>query len=873
MPGTDASHDAKRRKLRKGTTSCWECKRRKVKCEYEEDHEKPPCRPCVQRGLNCVSQELPEPPPYLNYVNAAPATGELRQINSQTPATPKSGTHLQSGPSSSALQGLSGSLIEALPSRDDLVKILNASDNPSVLAHAINIVPCSALSQDRSTTRETLLEVPNPDTHPVLIAKHMLLLASFIQQLHPRFLKEIPGLSESPLTLMRRLVGLASSLVTTNDDLLGTIESIECLMIEGLYQMNTGNLRKAWITVRRALNIAQLMKLNRPSIHWKYRLIDDRTRYDPQHMWLKIVFLDRYLCLMLGLPQGCADYSMASDAVLPNETPMGRLERIHCVVAGRILERNDSYPHNEDEKITRTLDKQLQKAARDLPSKWWLIPTLHTTPSNPEASFWNVRQLFAQILHYDLLNQLHLPYMLCGASSTDRRDYSRIACVNASREMLLRWMTLRKFNSAACSCRSVDFVALMAAVTLLLAHLGGRRAENNMLAHQYQSDRAMIEQVQECMEESDHSNSDTLSAKSANLLRRLLAIDGEAADGDATDLNVGAEATETTLGDDGNDSIVKVHIPYFGTIKIAHDGITRVPPSNSKSGGARSLEASSTRRPSQIQTTLNATEQPGLTQSGVGSSNQSQPAMLQTPNTVVSQELSAPDSFDDLNGSDLQTNTFPSLAAGLDDWAFQGVDQAFFESLMGSDENGSGGAVDWGYDHYVAEKLRLPSSAERTLLHGVGCSGGGPGHENSMEQVQYLQNNDSDTETMREQNGLLLGRIMEMKTQYPGWMVVLIRKEGGSASATLVSDLPRLLAIGVKVALGFNLVLSTRLLTIHICLSLSRQHTNVHNQIKINIKEQSRFILVSPYLVSTEDAQHKLGTSISDGAETGLSQR
>nr|GFD57170.1 phenylpropanoylacetyl-CoA synthase-like [Tanacetum cinerariifolium] len=29
-----------------------------------------------------------------------------------------------------------------------------------------------------------------------------------------------------------------------------------------------------------------------------------------------------------------------------------------------------------------------------------------------------------------------------------------------------------------------------------------------------------------------------------------------------------------------------------------------------------------------------------------------------------------------------------------------------------------------GYDLFVAQKLRLPDSVQRTLLHGVGCAGG-----------------------------------------------------------------------------------------------------------------------------------------------------
>lgn len=697
MSNAVASSEAKRRKLRKGTTSCWECKRRKIKCEYEDGHEKPPCKPCIERRLECVSQELPEPSPsYLSYANAAAVAGdskhaELHPSYDLGSRTTYKATRTYRSNGTGVLENLSHTLIEALPSRDDLVSILRASDHPSLLAHELNTTPVGSLSKQRPTTQETLLDTPNIDTHPVLIAKYMLLLASFIQQLHPDFLQEISGLSEKPIAIMRRLVGLANSLVTTNDDILGSIESLECLMIEGLFQMNTGNLRRAWLTIRRALNIAELMKLNRSNPPWRHRTLNCETKCDPRYMWFKIVFLDRYLGLMLGLPQGSNDNSMASDAMLASEKSPGRLERIHCLVASRILERNESYQTIEHANVTHAMDMLLQKAAKDLPSKWWLTPTLDAAQSDSETSFWNTRHLFAQIIHYDLLNQLHLPYMLCSVSPTNNYEYSRITCVNASREMLSRWIVLRNSSRVACSCRSVDFVALMAAMTLLLAHLRGRQLEANLLAHQYQSDRAMIEQVRDRMNYFDQSSSDLLSAKSADLLRRLLAIDGEAADGDVRPMSVEVEGNDTT-GDDVSDSRVNVHIPYFGTIKIAGTDISKIRPPVSSSG---SVDSSDLTRAGHNETETSSRPSSEFPRCDIA--GQRREVMLQTPDT----HTSAGDSLQDpelyLPDESTQPDLLPSLAAGMDDWAFQGVDQAFFENLMRGEDISYGDSVDRGF--------------------------------------------------------------------------------------------------------------------------------------------------------------------------------
>lgn len=45
----------KRRKLRKGTHSCWECKRRKAKCVFSNEQDAG-CIACRRRGTTCVDQ-------------------------------------------------------------------------------------------------------------------------------------------------------------------------------------------------------------------------------------------------------------------------------------------------------------------------------------------------------------------------------------------------------------------------------------------------------------------------------------------------------------------------------------------------------------------------------------------------------------------------------------------------------------------------------------------------------------------------------------------------------------------------------------------------------------------------------------------------
>ncbi|KAE8345170.1 hypothetical protein BDV24DRAFT_160006 [Aspergillus arachidicola] len=181
---------------------------------------------------------------------------------------------------------------------------------------------------------------------------------------------------------------------------------------------------------------------------------------------------------------------MASETRLANDCPMGRLERLHCAVMSRVLERNASKLSCPDLAATRAIDLELQNAASTLPNKWWMVPKLDMATTDLQAVFWDTRRL-VQICHYNLLNQLHLPFLLRSSSAESPSDFNRIAY----------------------SCRTIDFLALMAAMALLLAHMDSRRdGAETLLANQYLSDRGMIEQVQENMNEMNRLNSDELSA-------------------------------------------------------------------------------------------------------------------------------------------------------------------------------------------------------------------------------------------------------------------------------------------------------------------------------------------------------------------------
>ncbi|KAI1362016.1 hypothetical protein F5Y08DRAFT_313396 [Xylaria arbuscula] len=637
-----------RRKVRKGTKSCWECRHRKIKCIFKLPTDET-CIRCARRGAQCVGQEHPEvmttsldrslqmsdrvvrmetlinqlltelpaysgrhrlasSPAYDSRDDDQPQNRSPDSVTSPAFTSPKceplraslSDAHppsfqvLSQDPDSSPSQEprvllvktsghtrLSQALRQHLPSEEDVQIISKASSSTSAMFYQMQTVPYNALDATRSIS--SMFERPNIEAHPILIARHMLYLATSLQHLHPEFHQEIRGLSKVPHELRHSLVEIASEMVTTRDELVDSIEGLDCVIIESWYHANNGNLQKALITIRRAITLAQVMGFHRKGTA-RHTVICSETRAYPDLIWFRMLSHERYLCLMLGVPQSTRDQSMASDEMLSSDTPMGRLDRIHCVIACRLLERNQLNPKDDDYALTQELDDQLQAASKDMPSGWWLTPNLAAGAHQPAALFWYMRQLFHQLHHYSLLVHLHLPYMLRSSQGSHVYDYSRVTCINSSREILSRLIMFHSFNRIAFSCRTIDFFGLMAAIALLIAHIdrsqcriGSHQRSNaslgiteGLLTHQRPSDRALVEQAQISMGDVNRPTAHATNAPCSDLLRRLLEMEEEAYSYSLRRDHSRGPPSPLPSAIDAN---IQLTIPFFGVIHVTSKAI------------------------------------------------------------------------------------------------------------------------------------------------------------------------------------------------------------------------------------------------------------------------------------------------------------
>jgi hypothetical protein len=221
-PSHDAYRQTIRRKVRKDAHSCWECKRRKMKCRFDPRIVSASCNGCRRRGSPCISQEFPEDLAYVPMglgssraatpsERADPSILTALSTNMEPPRYHKPSevrlllrffpqsffmivllaafqqylTTTGNDTSPPKYARLSLFLHQLLPSRDDIESICIASCHSSILSHELLIMPYATLYQNGLQTPTSLLMTPEPNMHPVLIARHMLRLALFLQHLPP----------------------------------------------------------------------------------------------------------------------------------------------------------------------------------------------------------------------------------------------------------------------------------------------------------------------------------------------------------------------------------------------------------------------------------------------------------------------------------------------------------------------------------------------------------------------------------------------------------------------------------------------------------------------------------------------------------------
>lgn len=433
----------------------------------------------------------------------------------------------------------------------------------------------------RQITRPTS-STRNPK--PIDLARSLFQLAICLQQSERTSEISELCLDRSNTDVADQYFEAASRYVTSQDALVVSPEGIETLMLEGLYHVSTGQTRLAWLVFRRALSIAQLLGLHIPQVrrqNKQRKATNGQTPICLKTLWFRLIFMDRYMALVLCLPMSIKDDSFMQDSV-PTE-PYEKMERIQAMLTSRIISRNELMQHGQltDELIynhyseTKDIDYELKQAARSLPADWWAFPRLKDANTNADLKDMTVKVVL-QMHYYNLVLLLHLPYVLprirdC-LTHEAAPDYtnSKISAMFASRELLTRCIIPVGPNRVTSSNRGNSLKIILSALTLLLSHLDSHRlGRENALDHQRPGDLLLVERAISSLDTVSHKHDDALCASAVQALKKLSAIEASAADG--LSYRAWSEPSEVmemecTVREEADG--IEVEFPYIGTIHI-----------------------------------------------------------------------------------------------------------------------------------------------------------------------------------------------------------------------------------------------------------------------------------------------------------------
>lgn len=396
----------------------------------------------------------------------------------------------------------------------------------------------------------------------IVVARTLLHLAICICALPPDFnasrLRNIWNLDAT----MENYVATVTSLVTSSDELLLTLPGLQTLLLLSIYHMNIASLRQAWLLVRRAMNLAHLMGFHR--IVQVKQIPPVEVIESAASIWCCLVDLDRILGLHLRLPFASDDYP------IPEDTSPHRIHRSRLATICRQVAELDHEVTSHSYVQALALDEKLEAMMKEQPKDFWDVPNVPPTARTAE-SYDVLERLMVQMWHFELKIFIHLPFLL-RAPEESRYEYSKVAALQASRNIVMRWFALRNAGITQACCRFAELGVFIAAMTLTLDILIDMATKEKAEVQKAKgSDFAMICRVISEMEKLGKAcTRERFAKRTAVVLKKILSS---------------LDPSKQGLGK------ARLSVPYFGTIELDYKKVPVRPAFDLDSGTAKKLSS------------------------------------------------------------------------------------------------------------------------------------------------------------------------------------------------------------------------------------------------------------------------------------------
>lgn len=393
--------------------------------------------------------------------------------------------------------------------------------------------------------------IPNIDiatitaSNSMQVSKALLYLALYTQQLPHEFDAKQLDMRDVD-SRVRTYIDAANSLILSDDEEACSLDGVECLVLLGIIHINEGALRRAWLTFRRGLSIAQLIGVHTDSLKVAKELdVTKRALY--QKLWLCAIIGDSYASLHLGLRPGVGIEPFGPDDgwdyLLTDYNP--NFLRKMCGISIRISERNLA-GSTQSYGLTESIDDMIEDARKRMTESWWSIPKL-TTERSPEMAE-ALEHVWSHVWFHKLRIFAHIPFIF-RAMKERKFEYSWTTCIDSSRQILHRYLALRRSNNSRLHCRAIDFGAFIAALTMVLLMVeDSTNRSGRWNVNEERADRGLIDEVVISMESLGQSDPrEFIARQGVSFIKSVLAL-GEHSSPEPRSL--------------------RLVVPHFGTVKI-----------------------------------------------------------------------------------------------------------------------------------------------------------------------------------------------------------------------------------------------------------------------------------------------------------------
>ncbi|KKK11851.1 hypothetical protein P175DRAFT_0559834 [Aspergillus ochraceoroseus IBT 24754] len=539
--------------LRRGTKSCTECRRRKVRC-VRIPEDAPTCRQCTERKTDCLAQTS-SVSRRQRQTHRLPSRYRISQLESQVSRLTKIVTNIEAKLGGKLSLGLDSTPSQG-PGSDDsdgessASEILNA-EGPSHLrslfqndwlsvdtrrhdeqlqerrvkasAHLLEIarpalqklIPSKEDTSDMTVynydwlnmlhmmipqpfaakSQQEMLkhyeEMCQPDVDVISLASWLLTVAITAQQF-PRSSGNIespPLSSQKRLDFSRAVSDTVENLILTHDRLVGTVQGLGMAIHFIRLQMGRGNFQQAWIKLRHVIAIAELMGLPKTSQQFPTRKNNGSEDDRPLSHKLQLWELICNIDRLLGMVIN-----------LPPGTRRYRIGKspplmVNGVVQPRVY-------------VSRLMDAAFKiHDLEDLNAVQGPTPKIYTSAleitrevrelaSHTPKSWWAIGgelqpDHIVQLLHYCVIMRAHLPLAL-RQDQSEEYLYSRLACMDACESVAQRYQFVRqRLPPGLFTSRLLDLQAFTATVVLLLTS----NACPSVDRRSFQIDKARLEGI------------------------------------------------------------------------------------------------------------------------------------------------------------------------------------------------------------------------------------------------------------------------------------------------------------------------------------------------------------------------------------------